>query len=192
MKTLIIILLSLTPAAGKTQSLAQLIQQLQLDYQKLAQLKDMLAEMYTAYNQVHDGYEQVLGIAHGNFDLHKTFLDGLLAVNPVVKDYFKVERIIDNESELAREYKAGGANAFYDNLLDGSLRNLEELTAVLTDNTLRMNDAERLTAIDRIDEDMTNRLTIMRSFSADNAILRGQRTIELNDIKAMQGLYGIK
>jgi hypothetical protein len=44
------------------------------------------------------------------------------------------------------------------NLLSASLRNLDELTMVLTPGELRMSDAERLAAIDRIDRAVADRL----------------------------------
>jgi hypothetical protein len=193
------------PVLGRGQSLPQLIQQLTLDYEKLAQMKGMLSDMYTGYQKVHTGYEAVRGIAEGNFNLHKAFLDALLSVSPVVRDYVKVKNIINNEAEVVVEYQrakgylAGsgllssaeldGLNSLYGGLLAGSLRNLDELTDVLTDNTLRMSDAERLAAIDRIDADMTSRLNVLRVFTGWGAIQGGQRGLELNDIGVMQGLY---
>jgi hypothetical protein len=195
------------PVVVKAQSLAQTIEQLTLDYEKLSEYKQILANMYSAYTAIKQGYEQVKSIAEGNFNLHQAFLDALLAVSPVVGNYFKVTNIINNEAELVKEYKAaqkyfnsGGHfsaaeldyfNTMYGNLLNGSLRNLDELTMIITAGTLRMNDAERLAAIDRIDADMTNKLSFLRVFNNNAAILDGQRGIDQNNISAMKGLYGL-
>jgi hypothetical protein len=188
------------------QSLAQDIEQLVLDYQKLAEMKQMLTEMYTAYTVLHQGFEQVKSIAEGNFNLHKAFLDGLLAVSPIVRDYPKVKRIIDNEAELIKEYQSASTtlgqagfsasevdyfNGLYGNLLTSSLRNLDELAMILTDGELRMSDAERLSAIDRIDRDMTGQLSFLRVFNSRASILAGQMGVESNDINTMRGLNGI-
>ena len=51
------------PVIGRAQSLGQLIEQLALDYEKLAQLKGMLSDMYTGYKKVYAGYEEVRGVA---------------------------------------------------------------------------------------------------------------------------------
>jgi len=201
----IIALTTAAPQAAKAQSLAQLIEQLELDYQKLAQLKQMLADMYTGYKKVYTGYEQVRAVAKGNFNLHKAFLDALLVVSPPVRDYVKVQRIIANEAALVNEYQSAKSyfvtsahfgpaeldalTAIYSPLLDGSLRNLEELTDVLSDNTLRMSDAERLSAIDRIDRDMTGRLAMLQTLDNTSVIEAGQRGIEQNDIGIIRGLY---
>jgi hypothetical protein len=195
------------PGVGKGQSLADDIQQLAMDYQKLGQLKQILSDMCTGYSVVKKGYDNIKSIAEGNFNLHQAFLDALLAVSPVVRDYVKVVNIINNEAELVKEYQAakgyfgsGGKfssgeldylNTLYGNLLNGSLRNLEELTMVLTAGEMRMSDAERLAAIDRVDRDMTDKLTFLRSFDNNAAILAGQRALDENNINTMRSLYGV-
>jgi hypothetical protein len=62
---------------------------------------------------------------------------------------------------------------------------------VVTAGQMRMSDAERLAAIDRIDRDMTDKLTFLRVFNNSGAIQAGQRGIDQNNISAMNGLYGI-
>jgi hypothetical protein len=209
-KVLLMILLGAglaLPVGLAAQSLAQDIEQLTLDYQKLSQFKKMLSDMYTAYTIVEKGYNDIKNIAKGNFNLHQAFLDALLAVSPVVRDYVKVTNIINNEAELVKEYKAaqkyfnGGGhfseaeldyfNTMYGNLLNGSLRNLDELAMVITAGQMRMSDAERLAAIVRIDKDMTDKLNFLRVFNNSGAIQAGQRGIDQNNISAMKGLYGI-
>src|SRR6202000_1935983 len=170
------------------------IQQLSLDYQKLAEDKKMLNDMYVAYKDISKGYENVRSIAEGNFNLHKAFLNALFLVSPSVQRYYKVTRIINNEAELVKEYtvaKSGfqsgshGTAAeltyfsdLYVNLLNSSLTNLTELTMVLTPGQLRMSDGERLAAIDGIDDNMDLQLQFLRQSNNYAAILAGQRGIE--------------
>jgi hypothetical protein len=204
---LIVALPAGVPMIAGAQSLAQDIEQLALDYQKLSQLKKILTDMYTAYTVVSKGYDNIKNIAQGNFNLHQAFLDGLLAVSPAVQNYTKVVNIINNEASLVKEYKAANSyfnqtgkfssaeltylNTMYGNLLNGSLRNLEELTMVITAGQMRMSDAERLAAIDRINRDMTDKLTFLRTFNNNGAIQAGQRGIQQNDISTMSSLYGL-
>jgi hypothetical protein len=200
------VVLSFT-APARSQSLADDIKQLLLDYQKLKEEKAILTDMYTAYNLIHQGYDQIKSIAHGNFTLHQTFLNSLLAVSPAVRNYYKVANIINNEAELVKEYQSAQHyfqstghftaneltyfNDLYANLLGNSLTNLDELAMVMTADELRMSDSERLTAIDRIDESMSAQLTTLRVFNNSNVITDGQRTIQSTDIQSLQNLYGI-
>src|SRR5580658_5573750 len=203
----ITLILFATTTTTHPQSLADDIRQLSLDYQTLKEEKTILTDMYTAYAIIHQGYDQIKSIAHGNFTLHQTFLNSLLAVSPAVRNYYKVANIINNEAELVKEYQSAQHyfqstghftvndltyfNDLYANLLSRSLTNLDELTMVMTADELRMSDSKRLTAIDRIDDSMTAQLTTLRTFNNANAIIDGQRSILTNDIHSLQNLYGI-
>ncbi len=204
--SLTLVLFLTTAVTLRAQSLADDIQQLTLDYQKLKTEKAILSDMYTAYNVISKGYDQIKSIAKGNFTLHQSFLNALLAVSPAVRNYYKVASIISNEAELVREYQSAQHyfqstgkftaneltwfNDLYANLLSRSFQNLDELTMVMTADQLRMSDADRLTAIDRIDDSMTAQLTALRAFNNANAIQAGQRSLITSDIQSFQNLYG--
>ena len=105
-KAIVVLVVLLMAVQLRAQSLAQDIQLLVLDYQKLATMKRTLTGMYKAYPELKNGFEQIKSIAEGNFNLHKAFLDALLVVSPIVRDYPKVVRIIDNEVALVTEYQS--------------------------------------------------------------------------------------
>src|SRR5690606_40354353 len=102
------------------------------------------------YKVLHGGYNTIKNLSEGNFSLHKAFLDGLMQVSPAVRKYYKVTEIIDFQVRLVKEHRAAmhrfnGSGLFrpgeltylervYDNLLRSSLRNLDELTLVITAN----------------------------------------------------------
>src|SRR6516225_1969659 len=81
------------------------LEQLSLDLQKLSGLKDILSQLYKGYEILNEGYQAIKDISEGNFNLHKAFLDGLLAVSPAVKNYQRVAGIITNETNLISEWK---------------------------------------------------------------------------------------
>lgn len=181
--------------------------QLLLNVEKLAQFKQMLKDMKKGYQILDGGYNTVKDIAEGNFSIHKAFLDGLMQVSPTVRNYRRVVDIIDFQVILIREYK----NAFrrfkrddnfapeelaylgriYDNLFKQSLRNMDELTNVITANKMRMSDDERLKAIDTIYEDMQDKLMFLRHFNNNTTVLAVQRAKEKNDVKTISQTYGI-
>jgi DNA repair ATPase RecN len=184
---------------------AQALEQLSLDITKLAQFKQILSDMKTGYQILTDGYNAVKDISEGNFNLHKVFLDALLAVSPAVKNYIKVVNIINNQLTLVSEYKtaysritsSGQFNpdeityvmSVYNSLITASVSNLEHLITILTAGSLRMNDAERLRAIDQLDEGMTGKLTFLRHFN-NNAVMLGlQRAREQNDLQGVGNMY---
>ena len=141
-------------------------QQLLLNWEKLAQFKQMLEDMKTGYQVLYKGYSTIRDISQGNYSLHKTFLDGLMEVSPAVLKYKRVADIISFQIRIVKEYKSAYKSfqengAFtkqelehlakvYSNLFNASLQNLDELSLVITAGKLRMSDDERLQAIDRI------------------------------------------
>jgi DNA repair ATPase RecN len=183
------------------------IQQLLLNIEKLTQFKQILSDMKKGYQILEEGYNSVKNIAEGNFNLHKAFLDGLMSVSPAVRNYRRIAEIINYQIALVKEYR----NAYdrfkrdnnfnpqeldylghvYNNLLKESLRNLDELTTIITAGKARMSGDERLQAIDRIYADMQDKLMFLRHFNNNTTILAVQRAKERNDAKAVRKIYGL-
>jgi hypothetical protein len=187
---------------------SQEIQQLVLDIEKLAQLKAMYSSMLQGYNTLRNGYGEVINIKKADFNLHKTNLDALLLVSSPVKRYSKINSIIANQALLSAEYKEASKQYFSSGLLTQgeltslqtsakdcigrSLKLIDELLLVVTPGSLRMNDEERISAIDRIDKDMYSRLTSIRKLIGDNRQLVILRRQSKMDIEAMRQLQGLK
>ena len=205
-KTLIIGVLFLSlffPPRLAAQS--QEMQQLLLNIEKLAQFKEILTDMKKGYQILSGGYNTIKELSQGNFSLHETFLDALMQVSATVRNYRRVGEIVKYQLLLVKEYKSafeGFRNSgnfspaeiayfsnVYSNLLNQSLRDLDELVTVITANTLRMTDEERLTAIDKIYADMQDKLLFLRSFNKNTTVLAIQRAKERNDVRVMRGIY---
>ena len=183
------------------------IQQLLLNVEKLAQLKKILSNMKKGYEIVSTGYNTIKDISKGNFNIHQTFLDGLMQVSPIVKKYKRIAEIITCQTQLVKEYKSAfrrfdASNLFnaneikymdnvYSNLFNKSLQNLEELTMVITAGKLRMSDDERINAIDRIYNDIADKLVFLRTFNKENNVLAIQRGKEMVDTKVLKKLNGL-
>jgi hypothetical protein len=207
MGLLMLISVCIIPGKSQAQSVADCIEQLVLDYQKLAGLKSILQQMYQGYEVLTKGYNAVKDVSQGNFNLHAAFLDGLMVVSPAVRKYPRVSDIINDQANLVSEYKAA-ATVFrrdqhfspdeisymldvYNHLISGSLKNLDDLAMIMTDSKLRMNDAERLTVIDRIFTDSHSQLSFLRRFNDQAYKTALQRSMDANDRHTLKTLYGI-
>jgi len=205
MKTCIFFLLLVVVGTTKSIAQAQELEQLALDIEKLAQFKQILSDLKTAYQVLDGGYNTIKNISQGNFDLHKTFLDGLLAISPTVQKYKKIGDIVAMQLQLVKEYKAAKSHfastgqfslgefnyitGVYDKLVSGSLNDLDALLNVVTANKLRMSDDERISAIDKIFEGMQGKLVFLRQFNSSTSVLGIQRAREQNDVDVMRKLY---
>ncbi len=194
------------PLSAKAQSAE--IQQLILNIEKLSQFKKILSDMKKGYDILSGGYKAVKDMSEGNFSLHKTFLDALMQVSPVVKNYKRVADIVDYQFTLMKESRSGIDRILknerfspkeiqyfekvYSNLSRESLRNIDELTAVITADKLRMTDDERLQAIDRIYDDMQQKVIFLRDFNGSASVLALQRSKESNDAASIRKNYHFK
>lgn len=183
------------------------IQQLLLDVEKLAQLKNILADLKKGYEIVSAGYGTIKNISQGTFDLHKAFLDRLLDVSPVVRNYRRVADIVTTEINILSDYKkayrqftqSGKFTAseleyisgVYSRLFNQSVNNLEALAKVITAGKLRMSDDERLNTIDAIWKDVDDSYTFLKHFNNETKVLALQRTKEQQEINGVKKLYNI-
>jgi len=202
----ILITLLMIPVKSMGQSAE--IQQLILNIEKLSQFKKILSDMKKGYELLSGGYKTVKDMTEGNFSLHKTFLDALMQVSPAVKNYKRVAEIVEYQISIVKESR-NGMNRFiksgnfsgqeinyfekvYGNLLNQSLRNLDELTIIITADKLRMSDDERLKAVDDIYEEMQDKLLFLRNFNASSNVLALQRSKEKNDVYVSKSFQEFK
>lgn len=200
---LFLMTLPVTRASAQADEIAQLL----LNIEKLTQFKGILKQMKDGYKILDGGYNTVKDISQGNFNLHKTFLDGLMEVSPTVKNYRKVSEIINGQVRLVKvsrnamvrfradkQFNVHEVNQMaklYENLLGQSLQNLDELVTVVTAGKLRMSDDERLKAIDRIHKDMEDKLSFLGHFNNDVQVLSMQRTKAKSDFDFSRRLNGV-
>jgi DNA repair ATPase RecN len=198
-------LMFLSCSTIQTRAQATELAQLALNIEKLAQFKQILADLKKGYEILSGGYKTIKDLSEGNYNLHKVFLDGLLEVSPTVKKYKRVADIVDYQLQLVKEYKSafsrfqksGWFNVdelsyisdVYSNLFTLSLKNLDDLLTIITAKKLRMSDDERLSAIDKIFEDMQDKLVFLRSFNGSTSLLMGQRKKEAREVQGLQDYY---
>lgn len=207
MKTYLLLTLSVFLTLGIPTSKAQSDEaaQLLLNVTKLSQLKQILTDLEKGYTTLRTGYTQIENLASGNFSLHETFLNNLLQVSPAVKNYHKVAEIISYQIRLVKDcqqgltgFKSSGQftvteisylSKVYGNLFDQSLRQLDELTLVLTAGQLRMSDEERLEAIDRIHSSLQDQLNFLTAFNQENQVLAISRAKASQEMTQIRNLY---
>jgi DNA repair ATPase RecN len=185
---------------------SQEAEQLLLDWEKLTQFKSILKDMYAGYEILQKGYGTIKDISEGNFSLHKTFLDALMEVSPVVKEYHRVADIVNYQLRIIKQGKSA-LNKFkqdknftgdeleyigkvYSNLFDQSVKNLDDLLIVITAGELRMSDEERLGAIDKIYASVVDQFSFLKEFSNTTRLLSLGRSYEATEIEMSKKLGG--
>ncbi|AMR34381.1 hypothetical protein A0256_00310 [Mucilaginibacter sp. PAMC 26640] len=198
-------LLAFRPTICRAQG--QELQQLLLNIEKLTQMKSILSDMKTGYQIYQQGYGAISSISKGNFDLHSVYLNGLMAVSPGIRQYSRVAEIISIQASLLEEYKRNysqfrQSGSFstselnymgnvYSKLVSECLDHIEELTSIITAGKLRMSDADRIKAIDRIYAASLDKFQFIRSFNNQGISLSLQRSKSIADTRTLKQLYGL-
>lgn len=201
---ILVILVTAKPAFCQSQEAQQLL----LDVEKLAQFKQILSDLKKGYQILSGGYEAIKNISQGNFNLHQTFLDGLLQVSPAVQKYERIKDIINYQLRIVKVGKEAystfkGDKNFavdeldymgkvYSHLFNESVKNLDDLITVITAGKLRMSDDERLKAIDHIWTEVQDQFAFLRDFNSSTAMLSQARQKEREDVDVTRKLYDIK
>src|SRR6201996_7282928 len=197
LKLVFMAVFGLAMSAAHGQSIVDLTEELALDAQKLSSMKATLQQMYQGYTELKDGYTRIRDIVKDNFNLHQAFLDALWLVSPAVRNDPRVALILNTEYRIVAVYKAATGRlspvwspselnyitGTYASVLQRSSQAVEELTMITTDNTLRMNDAQRLEALGRIDTGIRGELAFMQRFDHElsvEAVRRTQEAVDLN------------
>jgi hypothetical protein len=179
-----------------------------LDVIKLSELKNIISQMKTAYDIIDGGLKVVKGISEGNFNIHKTFLDGLEEVNPEVAKYKRIADIIELELKI-KDLTQDSYNHFkndpsfsveeiaymsgvYGKVSKTAIKGLDELLIVITSGEAKMMDDERLKAIDRIYLDVLGAYHALSTFNKELSFISFQRTDEDNALDRFQKLYGLE
>lgn len=186
-------------------SQSQDLKQLELDIQKLAQLKSMLSEMYRGYTILDKGYTSIKDLSQGNYILHKTFLDKLLDVSSTVKADPKIACVIDEQKQIdlaCRTFRQliiqstvfsgsekAALNTLLQNIAARSNSLIEELQMVTTPGVLQMNDAERTSAIARIEKTMKEKLIIVQQQQKNIRSLIALRSKQFSETQRLKSLF---
>ena len=163
--------------------------------------------MKNGYAALDQDYSAIRNVAEGNFNLHKAFLDGLLLASPNVRHYQRAADIVSLQASLLSKYQSAWPyfqqtyssrpaelaviGRVYGGLLYDGLQDLNDLSSVLTDGTLRASDAERMQQIDIIYERVANRVAFIDRFNNSTALLAAQRQGVHDEDRTIQNLHGI-
>ncbi|SDX02548.1 hypothetical protein SAMN05444410_10868 [Hydrobacter penzbergensis] len=203
-KIIAVIVILLLHATGFAQS--QEMEQLKLNLEKLVQLKLMLQQMKQGYQTLSNGYNSVRDAARGNYDLHRAYLDGLLQVSEQVKGSPALQKLLTNHGLIQQEYRRwlqqvqplglftaqelSDVQRSYQKILEAVSDQLVQLQLLTRPESLRMSDAERLSAIETLATKSDEQLVALRQLMKDQTSVAVRKAQQKRDLQAMRRLYG--
>jgi hypothetical protein len=207
---IIAILLSLASAQAQVPNWNEWFRQkkTQRNYltQQIAALKVYLEYLKQGYDIAENGLTVIGDIKDGTFNLHKDYFNSLKQVSPIVgnapklNDILTYQRVIIHDMRKLCDDTRADQNftsaevsyigAIYQDMLTGCNDALDRLTVITTAGEAEMEDDERLHRLDRIHDEMLDRVAFTNDFIATTRQLSLQRTREREDLNTTKFLYG--
>lgn len=162
--------------------------------EQIAKLEVYLEDTKKGYSIVQQGLNTISQIKKGDFDLHSLFFTSLKEVNPNIKNWGKIADILAMQLQILvgsettlRQFTSSGAfngqdlkylSTVYENLKDLTAKDIDELLGIITDGTWQMTDDQRITRIDKLYQEVTNKYTFLRAFSDRVYLQQSQKAQE--------------
>jgi hypothetical protein len=176
--------------------------------EQIVALQTYTGYLKKGYDIVYNGTNMINDIKNGDFSLHEDHFDSLKVVNSSVKNLSEVEGVVAFQNIIIKQFqnciktcKASNAfsdddleylNRVYDNLTTECLKDVSALELVVSDDSLEMNDNERLRRVNEIYRATQNKYQFAMSFTNEAIALSASRTRELEDINVLKGLFDEK
>jgi len=175
--------------------------------QQIAALQVYLGYVEKGYDLAKKGLDVIQALKSGEFNLHETFFNSLKSVNPTIKNAAEVAEIVALQISIVNHFKdaiktykesdqfnndeLSYINKVYRNLTTDCLKDIDALMAVIADDSMQMNDDERMNQINNIYADMQDKNSFTQYFTNSASMFANQRAREQNDISVSQSLYGL-
>ena len=176
-------------------------------FQQIAALQVYLGYVEKGSDIAKKGLDLIQDFKNGEFSLHETFFHSLKTVNPTIKSAAEVAEIVALQISIVNHFKdaiktykesaqfnndeLSYINKVYSNLTTDCLRDIDALMAIIANDSLQMNDDERMNQINNIYADMQDKNSFTQYFTNSTSMLANQRVREQNDVSVSQSLYGL-
>ncbi|WP_423147047.1 hypothetical protein [Rubrolithibacter danxiaensis] len=176
--------------------------------QQIAALKLYLGYVNKGYSIVQKGLTSIGDLKDGELNLHTDYLNSLKNVNPKIKSYTRLGKIIALQRTIFQNYEhiysdLKQSTAFnteemnyihrvHNRLLDDCSEVIDELITLTTNGKLEMTDQERLKRIDELYVRMQDNYSFAKSFGNEVILLAATRKHEGSDIQTSRRMYGLK
>jgi hypothetical protein len=208
-----LLLLALLASRAPAQStFALFFEQKKLEIQYLEQqivaLEAFTVDLEKGYKIVQGGLTTINDLKHGEFNLHNLYFSSLLAVNPAIGSSPTVSTTQPLQQEIAQQcqitasqvtssgvYAAsevGYVQSVLSNLLAGCNADIAELSTLTTPGNYSVQDAQRLSRIDAIHQDILDKYQFAKHFGAQVALQAAQRGKEQGDVQGIGNMYDLK
>ena len=204
MKKIVLLLLLMGLSNGNI--LAQEKQREEL-LKQIAAFKVYIEYAQKGYSIAKKGLNTISDFKRGELNLHADYFNSLNLINPQIKNYSRVAKIISlqvkilnscnrtirhiNQNDLFHGNEVAYIKRVLARLITDCDTAVDELIAVLTQGKLEMKDDERLERIDKLYQSMQENYSFCEDFSNQTRMMSFSRSTENKDVKTSRALQGV-
>jgi hypothetical protein len=176
-------------------------------YEQISAIYGYIVTAEKGYQIAEKGWNTIKEIKNGEFNLHSAFFNSLNTVNPKLTEMAQVAEIISNAIYIKKQISSQLAylknnplmhseeityiSQTYSVIAGKTAEAIDELTMVLTDGTLEMDDGLRMERIQAIYHDMNDQYGLVNGLSDHANLLLLQKQDESKSDSEVGSLYGI-
>ncbi len=153
---------------------------------KLEEISDWSKKQKEQYQQYFDELHKVKSL----ISYYQRIRDIMNMQLRIVEEYKRSWKIISNDKHFsARELEYMGS--IYAGILSETVKNIEELSLVISSFKTQMSDAKRLEIISKVTDNVQGNYSDLKSFTQKNgtlSLLRAKSEIDIRNIKIWYGL----
>ncbi len=182
--------------------------QVKMYLEQIAANKVYIEYLQKGYTIVKQGLNVIGSIKNGHFSLDQLFFNGLVSINPRVRQYPRVADIIVLAVRITSTGNKSMQQLRRDGLFTGDLLQyagqvttalnadcvalLADLAELLTTGELQLSDDERIKRIDQVYQEMSDRYVFVSNWSAETSMLGLQKKKDQQEASRMKSVYGLK
>lgn len=139
---------------------------------------------------------------------YQKYYEELAKVKSVISSYQRVRNMMAGQIRIVEEYKRAFEvfkqdkhfsadeiaymTRVYTGMVDESVKNLDQLLAIIRDKDFKMTDGKRIELINKAADKMDEVLSDLRLFNQQNIKVTIQRSKDINEVKVLKQMYGVE
>lgn len=140
--------------------------------------------------------------------LYQDYFDELYRVKSLITYYHRIREITEKQVRLVEAYKRAWSllkqdthfsaedlaymQKVYTGILEVTIQNVDELTAVVTSFTVQMSDAKRMEMINTVADKVDENYNDLRQFNTQNARVSIAKAKDEQEVALLKALYGVE
>ena len=141
-------------------------------------------------------------------DLYSSYYQELWEIKEAITTYQRVAQIIQKQEAIVKEYQTAYSllkadphfsvaevthmYSVYSGILDQSVKNISQLTLLISSFITQMSDGERLKLIDGVGERVDENYSDLHLFTQQNEQISLERARDVQDAETVKAYYGIE